>query len=211
VTRIKICGIKEAAHGLVALEAGADFLGFVFYRPSHRYVTPREARSIVGLCREQFLGEWEAVGVFVNETVETVNMIAEACGLDAIQLCGDEDPEYCAQIERPVIRVVPVDDDGRPLGPTEPLLWNASRVLLDTSRPGQYGGTGVTFNWTAIRPYAREALLAGGLTPDNVAQALREAQPWGLDVSSGVEQNRAKDPELIRRFIEEVKQHDSAR
>jgi phosphoribosylanthranilate isomerase len=211
VTRIKICGIKEAAHGLVALEAGADFLGFVFYPPSHRYVTPREARSIISLCREQFLGQWQAVGVFVNETVETVNMIAEACGLDAIQLCGDEDPEYCAEIERPVIRVVPVDDAGRPQGPTEPLLWNASRVLLDTARPGQYGGTGVAFNWTAIRPYAREALLAGGLTPDNVGQALREAQPWGLDVSSGVEQNRAKDPELIRQFIEEVKQHDSAR
>jgi indole-3-glycerol phosphate synthase / phosphoribosylanthranilate isomerase len=211
MTRIKICGIKQAEHGLVALEAGADFLGFIFYPPSHRYVTPRQVRSIVSLCREQFLGEWQAVGVFVNETIETVNMIAEACNLDAVQLCGDEDPDYCAQIERPVIRVVQVAEDGRPLGPTEPLLWNAGRVLLDTARPGQYGGTGAAFDWTAIRPHAREALLAGGLTVANVGQALREAQPWGLDVSSGVEVNRTKDPELIRRFIEEVKQHDGAR
>ena len=96
-------------------------------------------------------------------------------------------------------------------GSIEPRDWNAERILLDTDRPGHYGGTGESFDWASVQPFAGEVLLAGGLNPTNVGAALRAARPWGLDVSSGVERNRQKDPTLIRQFIAEVKRHAVAR
>ena len=207
MTRIKICGISRLEDGLAALETGADFLGFIFYPPSHRYVTPERVGEIVSACRTAHVRAWQAVGVFVNLPLVAVNSIAELAGLDLVQLCGDEDAAYCAGVNRPVIRVVRVGDDGKPAGSTEPRDWNADRILLDTDRPGHYGGTGEAFDWNNVRPIAGGALLAGGLSAANVGEALRAARPWGIDVSSGVERERRKDPELIRQFIREVRRH----
>jgi phosphoribosylanthranilate isomerase len=207
VTRVKICGIMRLEDGLAALEAGADLLGFVFYPPSHRYRPPRHARSIIEACRARFGSRWQAVGVFVNEPLDELNAIAEQVGLDLVQLCGDEDAAYCAAVNRPAIKVVRVDERGRPSGSTDARDWNAVRVLLDTDRAGHYGGTGEAYDWACARPFAGQALLAGGLSPENAATAITLAQPWGLDVSSGVERDRQKDPELIRRFIQEVRRH----
>lgn len=210
MTAVKICGIRRIEHGLAALEAGADLLGFVFYPPSHRYVTPDQARSIIEACRTRYRG-WRAVGVFVNLPLEELNALVEQTGLDLVQLAGDEDPAYCARVRRPVIKVVRVGEDGRPLGPVKASAWHAERILLDTHRPGAYGGTGTRFDWARVRPFAGEALLAGGLTPANAREAIELAQPWGLDVSSGVERNRDKDPALIRQFLAEVKHHGGDR
>ena len=209
MTAVKICGITRAEDGLAALEAGADLLGFVFYPPSHRYLTPRAAADIVGRCRDQFPSGWSAVGVFVNLPAVDVNTIVESAGLDKVQLAGEEDAVYCASIDRPVIKVIHLTADGQPNGPVDPRAWNAERVLLDSEQPGAYGGTGRSYDWQAARPYAAGALLAGGLTPSNVGEAIRLAQPWGLDVSSGVELERRKDPALIREFLRKAKNGDT--
>jgi phosphoribosylanthranilate isomerase len=205
MTKVKICGISQAEHGLAALDAGADFLGLVFYPPSHRCVTPHQAREIVASCRERHPDGLQAVGVFVNLEIDEVNAIAEYVGLDLLQLAGQEDAGYCALAARPVVKVVRFNSDGRLDGPVDPSAWNAHRVLIDSGRPGQYGGTGQAYDWSSVRRYSSKALLAGGLTPSNAAEAVRLARPWGLDVSSGVERNNIKDPELIRQFLAEVK------
>lgn len=205
MTRVKICGITEAEHGLAALEAGADLLGFIFYPPSHRYISVEQAREILERCRQRFAVGWQAVGVFVNVPVRTVNEAVEQAGLDLVQLAGEEDADYCGRVARPVIKVVRIGENHAPSGSTDPSAWNAERILLDTDRPGRYGGTGEAYDWSSVRPYAGQALLAGGLSVDNVAEAVRLAVPWGLDVSSGVERDRRKDPQLIRQFLERVK------
>jgi phosphoribosylanthranilate isomerase len=211
VTKVKICGISRSEDGLVALEAGADLLGFVFYPPSHRYLVPSQARQIVARCRERFPSGWQAVGVFVNVPIDELNATVELANLDLVQLAGDESPAYCAAVNRPVVKVVRVDTRSRPTGPTDAAAWNAERILLDSHRPGRYGGTGQAYDWASVWPHAGRALLAGGLSPTNVGQAIRLARPWGLDASSGVERKRRKDPRLIRQFLAEVRAHDGAR
>lgn len=202
--RVKICGIREIEHGLAALDAGADFLGFVFYAPSHRNLTPRQAERLVATLKGLRPTGWQAVGIFVNEPPSRVSEIARHVGLDFAQLCGTETPEDCRHAEVPVIKVVRVDEQGRAAGSTNPADWHAKRVLLDTAHPNGWGGTGQSYPWSTVRAQASRAILAGGLRPETVAQAIAEARPWGVDVSSGVERDRRKDPELIRRFIEEV-------
>jgi len=211
VTRVKICGITTSDHALGALDAGVDLLGFVFYPPSHRYVEPLRAAQIVADCRARFPGSWAAVGVFVNVPLEAVNRIARLARLDLVQLAGEESAAYCRSVERPVVKVVRVRADGSPSGPTDASAWQAERILLDTQRAGSYGGTGEAYDWSGVRPYARDALLAGGLTPANVRRAIQLAQPWDIDVSSGVERHKQKDPRLIRDLLLEVKGHVGAR
>ena len=211
-TRGKICGIKTFEHAAVALEAGADFLGFIFYPPSHRYVEPQAVGEIVAACRARFsdASTWSAVGVFVDESLEVVRETCQTAGLDFAQLCGAEDKSYADALGLPSVRVVHVDGTGHPHGSTDPLEHGAVRLLLDTKSDGQYGGTGVTYPWSAVRAVASTAFLAGGLTPANVGEAIQTARPWGVDVSTGVETDRVKDPDLIRAFISEVRRVDSA-
>ena len=213
MTRVKICGIKTLDQATAALEAGADFLGFVFYPPSHRYVAPDTAAEIVAYCRERFRSShpWSAVGVFVDEPAEKVKRIAAQAGLDLAQLCGSEDRAFAEDLDLPVIRVVHVDGTGAPSGSAVPADYGATRVLLDTKAEGRFGGTGTTYPWSAVRSLAAEAFLAGGLKPANVAEAIQTARPWAVDVSSGVERNRVKDPDLIRAFIAEVRRVDHDR
>jgi phosphoribosylanthranilate isomerase len=212
VTAIKICGIKDHANGLVAIDAGADYLGFIFYPPSHRALPPAVAADLIRELRAARPTGWQAVGVFVNEPIEVIEATAELCGLDIVQLNGEEPTEYIGAVSRPVFKSVKMPDapSGGPLPaiPTAVSL-RAARILLDANVPGYYGGTGVTYRWSDLGDAVAEGFLAGGLTPDNVEAAVAQARPWGVDVSSGVEQNRQKDPALIQAFIAAVRRADA--
>ena len=213
MTRVKICGIKTFEQAAVALEAGADYLGFIFYPPSHRYVKPATVGEIVAACRERFGGpdRWRAVGVFVDVPLDEAREICAAASVDLAQLCGAEDRAYAERLGIPVVRVVHVDGTGAPSASTVASDHGAARVMLDAKSDGHYGGTGQTYPWPAVSSFAGEAFLAGGLTPDNVALAIQTARPWAVDVSSGVETDRTKDPALIRAFISEVRRVDHNR
>jgi len=212
MTRIKICGLREIEHAVAAAEAGADYLGLVF-APSRRQVSVEKAREIIKAVRE-LNPRQEVVGVFVNTPSRTVNHIADRCGLDWIQLSGDEPWQYCHEITRPLIKVVRISpgktatvilsdiEAGQSLALKQKFI-----CLLDTQAGNTYGGTGHTFDWQIAREVAIQypVMIAGGLTPDNVGQLVREVQPWGVDVSSGVEAGGVKSIEKIRAFIHAVR------
>ena len=214
---IKICGISDPAHALAAAEAGADLIGLVFYPPSHRNVTPERAAVIVSALREAGHSTL-AVGLFVNEAPARINALAEQVGLDLIQISGDEQPADLASLNRPVLRsvrlgvgesVVRVRErltaSTIMLGPREPgPLGQPLTPLVDAHVPGQWGGTGTMADWEAAATLSRlwPLLLAGGLTPENVAAGIAAVQPLGVDVSSGVETDKVKDVAKIRAFIQ---------
>jgi phosphoribosylanthranilate isomerase len=187
-----------------AVEAGVQFLGFNFYRPSPRYIRPALARQIIRRLPERI----EAVGVFVNETEANMLAIARRVGLDYLQLHGEELPEQVARLKRkiPVIKAVRVRDSFRPkqLDP----FGRGSAILLDGFDPRHHGGSGKTFNWSLARGSngSRRIFLAGGLTPENVAEAIRIAHPYAVDVCSGVEARPGrKDPARIVALMRAVK------
>ncbi|MFI5266270.1 MAG: N-(5'-phosphoribosyl)anthranilate isomerase [Chloroflexota bacterium] len=205
MTRVKICGIKTVEDGRAALTAGADMLGFIFYRPVSRYLAPEVVAEIVSQLRSEH-NAWQAVGVFVDEPVDNVNAIAEACDLDLVQLAGDESPDYCRRLEHPAIKVLRVRDCR---WTTERLAeakagYQVERFMIDSHVSGFYGGTGVAADWQDLSGLLDGHILAGGLHPDNVASALAIAHPWGVDVSSGVEIDGKKDATLIRHFLAAV-------
>ena len=215
MTRIKICGIRDKAHALAAIEAGSNFIGLVF-APSPRQVTPAQAGEIVSAvkkCSEATV----LVGVFVNMPASEVNRIASSCHLDWVQLSGDESWEYCRQITKPLIKAVRIKPGQRPEEIGEDLATGVRALssqrcvyLLDSQVKGKYGGTGMTFDWSLARPAAEQfpVIIAGGLTPENVAQAIEIVAPWGVDVASGVETGGVKDIAKIRAFIEAVRRAD---
>lgn len=199
MTVVKICGIKRVEDARVAVEQGADMLGFVF-APSSRRIEPETAREIIAALRPQ--SRVQAVGVFVNAAPEEMNQVARLCGLDLVQLSGDEPDDVVGVLDVPAIKAIHVRDDDSP----ETLrvrisASSAQTVLLDTARAGSYGGTGETFSWERLPTLDRQVLLAGGLHAANVAEAIRIVRPWGIDVSSGVEVNGEKDHGKIRDFI----------
>ena len=215
MTRVKICGIREEAHALVAAEAGADFIGLVF-APSKRQVTLVQAEKIATAVKQS--GDTtEVVGLFVNTPATEVNKIADTCHLDWVQLSGDESWEYCRGINRPIIKVVRVSRRQSPQEISD-LLAHGARILddqkhvylLDAKVKGRYGGTGTTFNWRLARQVAEQfpVVIAGGLTPENVAWAIKIAAPWGVDISSGVEVGGVKHVARIRAFIKAVRRCD---
>ena len=199
-TQVKICGLRAPEHAQAAIEAGADMLGLIFYEPSHRYITPREARELVNAMQSEH-STADFAGVFVNCEADFINDISEQVGLQFAQLHGDEPPEFCHSIHRPVIKALSLNnqDDIRRVQAYHETCW---RILLDTPT-AHWGGTGQTSDWTLARSVAQAIpiLLAGGLTPENVSEAIRQVQPWGVDVSSGVETNRVKDAEKIQEFV----------
>ncbi len=217
MTHIKICGIREETHALVVAEAGADFIGLVFV-PSPRQVTPYHAKKIVSALKKNRTS-LEVVGIFVNTPVAKVKKIADFCHLDWVQLSGDEPWEYCHELAMPVIKVVRMSRCCKPeqicanlnYG-TRILATQKHLFLLDSGAKDKYGGTGQTFSWKLAKPIAEKfpVIVAGGLTPRNVAVAIRTASPWGVDVSSGVETGGAKDVVKIRKFIEAVRKTDGS-
>ena len=196
---IKICGLKRADDAAAAVAAGADALGFNFWKRSPRYVEPAEAARLVSNIPPRVL----TVGVFVDEELERVLGIAEQTGIMALQLHGSESPEYLDRLGAYLkIKTIKV---GESFQPAELSRYpSASLFLLEGFVAGMAGGTGRTFDWS-LAEKAKEfgkIILAGGLTAENVGAAVRRVQPWGVDVASGVESAPGKkDPQLIREFI----------
>ena len=213
MTRIKICGLMEAEHALSAARAGADFMGVVF-APSRRRISPEQALSVIRAIHNM-PEHPKTVGVFANLGAGEVNRIAAHCHLDMVQLSGDESWQYCRDIEYPIIKVVhvpPTQKAERVMNEIEEggkaRLKYKPVFLLDSKHGNAYGGTGVTFDWRLAEEVAASfpVIVAGGLTPDNVGQLVRRVNPWGVDVSSGVESNGRKDNEKIEAFIKAVRE-----
>ncbi|MBB1487035.1 phosphoribosylanthranilate isomerase [Oceanospirillum sediminis] len=197
-TRVKICGITRLEDAQSAIDAGADALGFVFYSPSPRYIKPERAAEII----QQLPPFISTVGLFVNEAAEEVDRIRKLTQIDLLQFHGDETSVFCEQFNQAWIKALRVRDQGS-LQQSLAEFESARAVLLDSYRPGVPGGTGETFNWDLIpSDYSRPIILAGGLTPDNISDAVRQLQPYGVDVSGGVEASKGiKDPIKIHAFI----------
>ena len=212
VVRVKICGLTNVDDALFAAEAGADLLGMIFYPPSPRYVTIERAREIVRAVRDAGFERVHLVGVTVNAPRYLLDLLLEDVGVDLIQLHGDEAPVILADYEGRAYKALrphteeELDLDAPwflDMGPRE-----GPRLLIDAAIKGAYGGTGSLANWDVARRLARRypILLAGGLTPENVADAVRAVRPWGVDVSSGVEREPGKkDWEKVRAFIDRAK------
>ena len=200
--RVKICGITRAADATAAVDAGADALGFMFYEASPRHLTREQAARIIHTL-PPFVAR---VGVFVNPTVDEVRATIAETGIDTLQFHGEESPEFCRQFGLRVIKAFRVRDAESILH-TE--AYSTEAWLLDSYVAGQLGGTGARFNWDLATDAARRhrsVILAGGLTPGNVAEAVRKVRPYGLDVSSGVESAPGKkDPAKVRAFIAAAK------
>ncbi|MCA1633194.1 MAG: phosphoribosylanthranilate isomerase [Acidobacteria bacterium] len=208
MVQIKICGITNLDDALATVEAGADALGFNFYRKSPRYVTPGEARRIV----EQLPPEVLCAGVFVNEDGDSLRRIINEVGLGAAQLHGDESPEFCLGLGGVMrIKALRVGEDFRV---EEVTRFGTEAILLDAFTTDAFGGTGLTIDWWIARR-ARELVpklfLAGGLTPENVSEAVRAVRPYAVDVCSGVENAPGrKSLRLVKKFIEAARLGDKA-
>jgi phosphoribosylanthranilate isomerase len=203
--KIKICGITNQEDAEAAVHEGADALGFVLYSHSPRYVEPAVAKRIIGRLPPFVL----PVGVFVNQDLDTVRHLFDDCGFALAQLHGDESPGFCESLNRPVLRAIRLRDRSSFLALAEFKGRAGVRgFVVDAFSNTAYGGTGHTTDWSLAGEVAKAApiLLAGGLTPENVQEAIRRVQPYGVDVSSGVEESPGrKDPDKIRAFIRSVR------
>lgn len=206
-TRVKICGITSVADGLAAADAGADMIGLMFYDQSPRYLTPTQAVEIARAMPPFVL----RVGVFVNPDEDLVVRMIGECGLSLLQFHGDETPEFCTQFGLMSMKALRVKN-AESLKTLEQYPTDA--YLLDAYSPGVLGGSGETFNWdlaVEAQKFGKPIFLAGGLTAENVAEAVRKVRPFAVDVSSGVESAPGKkDPAKIQAFIQAVRQADPA-
>jgi phosphoribosylanthranilate isomerase len=205
--KVKICGITNLPDALKAVYAGADTLGFVFYRQSPRYITPSHAGHIIDIL----LPLVTTVGVFVDPTMEYLRQVIKKCRLDYIQLHGDETPTFCQKVRRKfkvkIIKAFRVKDKS---SLTSIGQYKVDAYLLDTYHKNKPGGTGLTFDWRLAKgaKINRDRLIvAGGLTPENVRRVARNIRPWAVDVAGGVEKAPGKkDPAKIKKFIRAAKQ-----
>ena len=199
--KVKICGIMALADAEAAVAHGADFLGFIFVKGRRRCMTVEDTRKII-----QALGSAcpPTVGLFLDEDPATVRHVVTESGLQYAQLCGRESPDYCSELSIPYWKVVNLhsaaDYDRMP-------PYTAAAAFVLEGADNGPGGTGQTWDWglAGAAPRDRPALIAGGLSPDNVSAAIKQARPWGVDVSSGVETGGAKDPDKIAAFIRGAK------
>ena len=205
MTKIKICGIKTIDDALAAIDLGADLIGFNFYPKSPRYVEVGMCRNI--MSRVRTIGRVTCVGVFVNASVDEVHAIMDTCGLGLAQLHGDETVEFMESLQEKSFKafrgVADVETDNRMIADGAPAF------LVDASVKGVYGGSGVTADWDGAAKLAKKypLLLAGGLTPENVGEAVSRVKPWGVDVASGVESAPGKkDPSRMKAFVRAVQE-----
>jgi phosphoribosylanthranilate isomerase len=202
MTKIKICGIKTVEDALAAMEAGADLLGFNFYPKSPRYIDIGTCRDIMSVMRKY--GHITYVGLFVNASLAEVRAAIETCGLSLAQLHGDETPEMMWSLHGKAFKAF----RGVPQSVNGFARSDSPALLVDAAVNGAYGGTGITADWNNAAKLAKQypLLLAGGLTPDNVAEAVRQVEPWGVDVASGVEASVGqKDPSKMKAFVQAVR------
>lgn len=199
-TRVKICGLTREADLAAAVAAGADAVGLVFHRSSPRYVEPDRAAV---LCRSipAFV---TVVGLFLDEDPGWVRQVVDAVPLELLQFHGTESPEYCQSFRRRYMKALGLGGGDASADPEN--YRDAAGILVDAHAPGEQGGTGQRLDWTRLPDLGgRPWVLAGGLTPANVAEAVRTAKPYAVDVSSGVEASPGvKDPAKINAFIDEV-------
>jgi phosphoribosylanthranilate isomerase len=214
--RAKICGVRTLEAARAAVAGGADYLGFNFYPPSKRFITPEAAGALIRALRAEG-ATFSAVGLFVNAEAGAIAQTIQTAGLDIIQLSGHEQPEALKDMSWPVLKTLHLAADAdlvATLARLDAYLAAARHLpawphgerltfLLDTAVPGQYGGTGQTADWALAAALAarRPCGLAGGLTPTNVAAAVAQVRPWLVDVSSGVETDGVKDPAKISAFL----------
>ena len=205
-TRVKICGITRVEDAMAAARAGADAVGFVFEPKSPRHVSADQAKAII----RELPPFVTVVGLFVNAAPDNIEAVLNRVPLDLIQFHGNETPEQCRRYHRPYIKAIRMQADINL--PEKAHLYNdAAGLLLDSFVDGATGGTGQAFDWARVpHDLSRPVILAGGLTPDNVSMAIREARPFAVDVSSGVEVSKGiKDAGRIAAFIEAVGQINS--
>jgi len=200
-TRVKICGLTREQDVQAAVQAGADAIGLVFYEPSPRYVEIELAQRLA----ESVPAFVTVTGLFVNAGQACIQAVLDKVRIDLLQFHGDEPATFCAQFSRPYIKALRVADDTDIAAYAEEYI-SSRALLLDTYQKGTPGGTGNAFNWDLIpRNIALPVILAGGLGPDNVADAIRKVQPFAVDVSGGVEEDKGiKDINKIRAFMKEV-------
>ena len=206
MTKIKICGITNKIDAINAANLGVDMLGFVFYKKSKRYVDPMVAEDIVNEL-PPYIGK---IGVFVNEKKEKVIEIAENASLDILQFHGDETPEYCKSFgdSYKIIKAFRLKNK-KDLEKIS--SYDVDFYLLDTHKPDSIGGTGETFDWKILKDFEilKPFILSGGLTTENVGPAIKELAPYGVDVSTGVEESAGKkDLKLMKEFVENVRKLD---
>lgn len=205
-TNVKICGITNLEDARFVSGALADYIGFIFYPESPRFIEPAKAGAIIN-----WLEGPKKVGVFVNQPLDDVQSVATQTGLDIIQLHGEESVEYCQLIEKPVIKVFHIGEDTSPESLNkmiDPYLDTVDYLLFDTQLPGKWGGTGKSFDWellTAVgevKPY----FVSGGLNPDNIRDAISKTHPYAVDLSSGLEESPGlKDFTKIETFFDQMR------
>lgn len=219
--RTKICGIRRTEDAITAAEAGADFFGLVFVPERRRRIEVAAAAEIIDGLRTLIPDPPRAVGLFADQPLGAVVDTVNACGLALAQLCGQETPDYCREVTEQtgarIIKVLHVSasetvgdtgDRGGVEARLTPYLERGCLVTLDRLVEGLQGGTGQSFNWDVAAQLSHrgyEFLLAGGLTPENVAEAVAQVKPWGVDVSTGVETDGQKDAEKVRAFIKNAR------
>jgi len=206
-TRIKICGITSLEDARFVAGALADYMGFIFYEKSKRYIDPGQAGAIIN-----WLEGPSYVGVFVNQPLDEVNDIARQTGLHYVQLHGEEKPEYCGLMEKPVIKAIHVGPDDSPddlRERVESYLDVVEYLLFDTKNEEVWGGSGKTFDWSVIKDITDDFpfFLSGGLNADNIREACRKVSPYAVDLSSGVEMEPGvKDYNKIEQFFDEMRE-----
>ena len=200
-TRVKVCGITRVEDAKAAVDAGADAIGLVFYEPSPRFVRIKQAREIAASV-PAFVS---VVALFVNADAEYVQDVLNSVRIDLLQFHGDEENDFCSQFQRPFIKAQRVRETSDVVASCV-RFPDALAILLDSYKPGVPGGTGESFDWSLIpKSQTKPLILAGGLTPENVAPAIKQVQPFAVDVSGGVEQSKGiKDPAKIDAFLSEV-------
>jgi phosphoribosylanthranilate isomerase len=209
MVKVKICGITNLEDAKSAAEVGADAIGFIFYKESPRYIPVQKAADIIRAIPPFVL----TVGVFVNETPEIIHEAVKRCNLSLVQLHGDETPEFCGSLNLRAIKAIRVfrEEDLKPID-----AFPVEGILVDSYQPGQFGGTGLAINWKILKgiskcgtgcpPKTRPVILSGGLTPQNVEEAIETVSPYAVDVSSGVEKEPGKkDREKMKQFIQNAR------
>jgi phosphoribosylanthranilate isomerase len=201
IVKVKICGITSYYDAVAAMDMGADILGFNFYRPSPRYVTPRKAGEIVNML-PAFI---DTAGIFVNATIDQIREATNLCPLNWVQLHGEESPEFCGSLTYHNLKTMKAIRVKEQVDVEKAKRFFTDAILLDAFHPDKYGGTGGTFDWSFVGHSTRRIFLAGGIDPENAAEAV-ELGVYGIDVCSGIETEPGrKDHKKMKRLFDNIR------